>query len=353
MADGTSDKSIAVIKTCKKCKNHAQSGLKCIKCETVSHVSCAKLLKNVIKIDDKFINCCEGVDNLNKMECNGSLQKSSFGESHILNLEISHLKELLLHKDQIIDNQRTAIVALQEQVRLLDIINNDRKISNIATCATSLSKGSKTIRQAPSSKTTNSNISETNKSEITLNSETDKSISIGKVNVVPIKVNKQSIDIKNTNDSGNLHSKCSMDEEKPITDNNTEFTVVSYKKRPNRVKNAPIVGELELAKDNSILKAIERVAYLHVFKLHPSTTTDEVIAYLRPSFPEVECEQLKSVHPEIYSSFKVTIKSENRENAMNPAIWPKGTCVNRFFHRKLCSKGCFAVTEKRQFKRHL
>ncbi|KAK4885823.1 hypothetical protein RN001_002094 [Aquatica leii] len=180
MADGAGDLPTPITKTCKKCKNYAQSGLECVKCQTVSHVSCVKLLKNVIKIDDKFINCCGNVDNNLKMEYTGIVQKNIVGENYNLNLEISHLREILKHKDEIISNQKTAIHALQEQVCLLNIVNKTTSLNRTLE-----------LNQNPTLNSTNSAISVTKKSKLPTNIETDKAVSIEKVNVIPINVNKQ------------------------------------------------------------------------------------------------------------------------------------------------------------------
>ncbi|XP_023311298.1 serine/arginine repetitive matrix protein 1-like [Anoplophora glabripennis] len=57
---GKSQESVAPQKTCKRCKVMALSGLKCIKCDTVSHNGCVKLLKNVISVELDEIICCAG-----------------------------------------------------------------------------------------------------------------------------------------------------------------------------------------------------------------------------------------------------------------------------------------------------
>lgn len=52
---------------------------------------------------------------------------------------------------------------------------------------------------------------------------------------------------------------------------------------------------------------------------------------LKPEFPEVCCEQLIGRNSAQYSSFKVTINETNFKKAMNPALWPYGACINKFF----------------------
>ncbi|KAK4881404.1 hypothetical protein RN001_004723, partial [Aquatica leii] len=56
MADGVNSNAS---KPYKKCNNIAQNGLKCIKCKSLSHIGFVEVLNNVIKIDDKHIDCCK------------------------------------------------------------------------------------------------------------------------------------------------------------------------------------------------------------------------------------------------------------------------------------------------------
>lgn len=111
-------------------------------------------------------------------------------------------------------------------------------------------------------------------------------------------------------------------------DDNKPFTTVSYRKR--RPKNNTIVGsnsESEIS-----LKQPLKLAFLHVYKLHPETTVNDLQNFLKPIFPEVAVEQLISKYPNYYSSFKVTVSESKLAAAMTPTLWPSGACVNRFFH---------------------
>lgn len=77
-----------------------------------------------------------------------------------------------------------------------------------------------------------------------------------------------------------------------------------------------------------------KLAFLHVYKLHPETTVNELTRSIEPIFPGVVCEQIKSRFPQYYSSFKVTISESNLPTAWNPDVWPKGVLVNWFFRPK-------------------
>lgn len=49
--------TMEAVKPCKKCKVIAESGLRCIICDTVSHNGCVKNLKNIEVVDGDWIIC--------------------------------------------------------------------------------------------------------------------------------------------------------------------------------------------------------------------------------------------------------------------------------------------------------
>lgn len=112
--------------------------------------------------------------------------------------------------------------------------------------------------------------------------------------------------------------------------NDEDFNEVKYKKR--RPKVNVVVGNNSTT--TCSLKPSNALAFLHVYKLHPETNVEELTSYLSQLFPEVKCEKLNSQYPNYYSSFKVTIHKDHYAQATDPALWPKGSCVNRFFHRR-------------------
>lgn len=108
--------------------------------------------------------------------------------------------------------------------------------------------------------------------------------------------------------------------------------VANKSKRGRNNMRDPIVGELQT--DKAMLKAVPRRTCLHVTRLHPQTTSEDVTESLKEDLPGVVCEQLRSRFPESYASFKVTIDQDDLNKAMTPLLWPKGTFVRRFFQRR-------------------
>lgn len=56
---------------------------------------------------------------------------------------------------------------------------------------------------------------------------------------------------------------------------------------------------------------------------------------LQTNFPAVETEKLNSLHPNLYSSFKVIIYEKYFEKAWNPDVRSVGAWINHFFHFKM------------------
>lgn len=105
----------------------------------------------------------------------------------------------------------------------------------------------------------------------------------------------------------------------------------------NRLKD--IIYGAKGASNPGDLKGVPRLGFIHVSKLDPATTPDAVETYLKQIVPGCRCEQLDSKHPDVYSSFKITVPYDNITQVMNPSIWPTGARLDRFFHGRRGPRG--------------
>lgn len=352
MVPSAAGASSSSIKPCKRCKCIAQSGLKCVICGTVSHNSCVGLLKSSIKvIDDKSIVCCDlpVVNNKDDLEASFDSAKD-FSVNDVSKMEVHYLKEIIIQKDTIIQNQIDVITSLKQQINLLNKFNvdkvfpsdtikvkpstckkNNRKQSSAtsgvgnagnAECATSLKSTMTTIS------TEIDRVDPSHGSHGTKKNLTCKQPDVGKASKVRVD-NENSTDklISKAEVSNAIHQtetilKC----QEFININDKPFMEVNYKR--NRRLNKAIIGNNE----NLTSKIRPNHAFLHVFKLHPEFTVEELTEIIKPVIPEAVCEQMDSKYPHYYSSFKVTVNDSSLSAALNPEIWPKGAWVNRFFH---------------------
>lgn len=90
-----------------------------------------------------------------------------------------------------------------------------------------------------------------------------------------------------------------------------------------------IIGKKQ---DNGLLVAQKEV-HLHIWRLYPSTTVDDLTNYIKKSLPNLEltCSALKARGN--YASFKVTTLESAYEDLISPDFWPNGVAIDRFFVR--------------------
>lgn len=99
----------------------------------------------------------------------------------------------------------------------------------------------------------------------------------------------------------------------------------------NYAKNSkPIIGKSNI----NIVKSIPKQGYLHVYRLHPETTVDLLMSFLKKSAPSIKfgCEQLEKKDNST-ASFKVCFPIVDCAKVYDPDIWPDGAAVRRFTFR--------------------
>lgn len=86
---------------------------------------------------------------------------------------------------------------------------------------------------------------------------------------------------------------------------------------------------------NIALRAADRKVWIHLSRFNKNTNCDEILKYLKEEFPNQEnfsCEQLTTLGD--YASFKVGASYSLLESLNNPALWPAGIAINRFFQKR-------------------
>lgn len=341
----------ALNKGCKRCGNVAKTGLKCIQCGTLTHKTCCEKLK-IKQIDENSINCCdkERLVDGGDVECLSVPIPSTEVLDNTVNAngretEIYYLKELLKQKDIIIKNQSIAIYSLQEQISMLktnvykspasssDKLETTDEMLPYAKVAATINSGKvyRTAVNLPPSESSTANLN-SNKGHLPY-AQLDKKNK--KIVNKPISADAVNNALKSIEARDKMEQIINLENDAKTVNQSNASPVSEIKiKGIYKVKNKPIMGK-KVFQDNSMaLKAAERKAFLHVYKLHPETEIKTLISYLSPIFPEVKIEKMNALHPQYYSSFKVEIDFTNMDKAMNPDLWPVGTCINRFFHRK-------------------
>ncbi|KAG5861581.1 hypothetical protein JTB14_004145 [Gonioctena quinquepunctata] len=261
--------------------------------------------------------------------------------------EIHYLKIFIRQKDKLIENQNFTLKAFCDQIDLLKRSTNNNNHFNQLSAQQLTSQGEKrnlvdipeSIGECPASSTKPAH-SAILKNPIV--SDRRKAIAVSSAPVVTTLPNCSSLprnsriskkDVSAAIHQANSESKCReiiQMGSKEDAGKSEGFTLVSQRKK-NKLRNNPaIVGQLDLP-CGSRIKYAPKMSFLHVYKMHPETIPEDLISILSPLFPEVRCEKLNSMYPNLYSSFKVTILECNVEKALNPSIWPKGTWVKKIF----------------------
>lgn len=324
MTGSSSAGSLGATKKCIRCKQNAPSALDCVKCGATIHKGCIKLMKTARLLNDVDVVCCEGVntpDNpkFDEAKVDLAVENVEEGASDALIVEIKYLKKLIEQKDVVIDTQKEAINALKDQVKLLksertrkspgapsavrgaDVNNgaalHDGKVVDRVGAGDGLCSGAGGVEDSGMPAITREKVS------AGLHIAGARAVLSKYVNLVG-------------------------DEGKPDVSGDV-------RKRPGHHRNRPIVGtkEVVLGSDGNAgtVRAAMEYSPIHVYKLHVKTTTQDLVDYLKPNFPEVKVEMLKSAHPDWYSSFKITVLKHNEAKAMDPDLWPVGVRLSRFF----------------------
>nr|CAI5827518.1 unnamed protein product [Callosobruchus analis] len=74
--------------------------------------------------------------------------------------------------------------------------------------------------------------------------------------------------------------------------------------------------------------AVPNMSYFHVSRVHPDTTQENMVEFLKDDFPEVVCDKISAKYPDLYSSFKVGLYATNAEKFLVASTWTTGTRIN-------------------------
>lgn len=291
---------------CTRCKNPARTGIKCIRCGKVSHKSCLKILKTAKFIDDDTVICCTETDD--QLSIPGkSLHISVSDASTDTNLSttesldkarISYLEEIIRLKDLIISNQSIAIRSLNEQIILL-------KNSKSVLCS-----------PPPTHKATSQQ---------------------SNINVKPVATTSTNSLISDKAVSNAIHNARALNTCNKII-NLEDDKIKVPTTRPKTRTRSILIGSQESTSNcpfkAAITSAPDRPYEYHVTNLDVNTDVDILSGYLKSFSPNIIVEKLSSKNPLKYSSFKLTVPSNESSSILDSNVWPCGVVLNRFFPSK-------------------
>lgn len=346
MSAGTGARPAAA--SCKRCKSNVVNGIKCINCDSLFHVSCAKL-SNVKILSDKTLNCCES-ENMQVDSDDAffdAIQDSSSSSSS--KVDISIFKYIIKQKDCIINELQDKIIILNNHIEVLNkcmVFSSNTNTKNVTvnkdTATSSKDKESKSLRDiVPEKKqeiARKINGTDVHTGEGVVSDKKD--VFTRKVNKPGILVNKEVITEKQVSVAINevtgkmKLNECinmEMDSARSQEQETKKWETVDFKRRRKSTSKSMVMGN---NKQSDTIKGVPKYVELHVCRIDPGTTSEMLRKYLESSFSEVKCESLISRQPELYSSFKVSVYERNFQRAMDPNVWPEGALIGRFLYRR-------------------
>ncbi|CAH1100941.1 unnamed protein product [Psylliodes chrysocephalus] len=248
-------------------------------------------MKNVKFLKDGTIICCsekkseeEDTDSIPQ-----NVQEIQGGIPNVDKITITYLEELIKQKDMTIKNQDIAIKALSDQINLLKQLEN----------------------QAPKSVSVSPSISSLNAWDTSKADQTEQHRK--KTNVISKPVTKKAL-------SNAVHTAESLQVCQEVINLNKEESYASKTSvnKPNKARNL-LIGNNENLADCPFKAAVTHrntLRHYHATNLEPDTDQTELLNYMKKYAPNIEIQKLNSRSPQLYSSFKITVPSEESDNIL-------------------------------------
>ncbi|KAJ3664787.1 hypothetical protein Zmor_000330 [Zophobas morio] len=207
MDANSSSQSGTSAQICRKCKSKVVSALKCISCDNVYHLSCAKGVSYVKILDSKSLVCCDKVK-MPPVVCEDSeffeaMEQMSGPEKKV---DIAVFNYIIKQKDEIIKELRDRVKTQSEMIDIL--IKSSNNLGGSTDCSLS-------SMDAFSSKTMNKNVSGVEARKVVNKSEPE----IRNTSIYPNTNSCNEVDLNNSSDNGKNPSE-------------KEVTGVTLKRRP-------------------------------------------------------------------------------------------------------------------------
>lgn len=339
--------------------------VKCRNCVKTWHRSCCERNNLEVAVNNTT-NCCTKittshedsenvVDESEKVTEDGDVlegERESRDDVRMLQMEITYLKQLLIEKQRAIDDKCAIIIDKECIIKLLNEqlcgggAVDGRRLHMRSTCDGNQGRdGDGGLREVVHSDgddpvgLRDRDVTEVGRLDGTTVGVTgDMSLSSaashgGSNRSTRLESSSNKRVNKNTNSTEKVGKH--VNKNTKSADGTEDWHVVKRKGRQGengrRSSTEIIRGDNEKVEN---LCAAPKMAYLHISRLYPTTTADDVTRYLNQLCKGVIVERLESRQPEIYSSFKLTASFDSLEILRNPNTWPKGATIKRFFHRR-------------------
>ncbi|CAH0561726.1 unnamed protein product [Brassicogethes aeneus] len=282
------------------------------------HPGCTKYFRNIKKIDENTILCCEKLDEKSDNVID-DLDSSSESVTTVIdnNVEVAYLKKLLDEKDNAIGYLKDNIAALNEQIKVLNLLVNLR---NPMTSQIHEPKQEKALQKSTSQST---HVPSTYIDVTTRNKNTKTKIS-----------NKNKVNNESTKNESKQTNKISKEQVKnainqAFESSNMGKTIEQVNRSKSTIYGTKNVEEI----------AVEKKAWLFISRFKTSFSTVDMENYLKAIQPNGSHIVKQLTNQGYYNSFKVGIDLKYKEDFLKDEVWPVGIIISNFtFKRKMIEK---------------
>lgn len=324
---------------CIRCKKPVGTGVRCLRCGTLSHKSCLKSLKHVTFFENNTCHCCPLVAPKTcplihkEMETNKTQNDM---EIEMYRQKVQSLEIIIKEKDNTIKFQDVAIKSLNDQINLLKSVNimfkNANHIQNEPPTSSTNHEINNSLLARPAITSNNldkGNNFDTNEIKGAIHTaqtkqKCDELINLQKGN----EVSALNLEVKKSTKS------IQQDKFKTSNYTHTLDETTTSSNNPPKPKNI-LVGNGVFNEECPFKAAsFNSHKHFHVTNIEVDVGEKSLQEYLMNFAPDVKVLKINSRNPRYYSSFKVSVPVNQVENLLNSAIWPNGTIVNHFFYSK-------------------
>ncbi|KAJ3656985.1 hypothetical protein Zmor_016021 [Zophobas morio] len=312
---------------CRKCKILPVSGLLCVKCGSLSHPSCVKILKNIKLISDTQIICCDNVDGSSKNELdsvNLSLHSSPTNSTVDISVLIKKAMEPLLEE---IKYLRAEIISLKESnIDLVKVLTSANVSDNKSLFSSKLKK----VDPIPSSYVGQKRTEPMSKKPGFIISNHEKLHTRNENIRNDDKGCKQTSAVPQTPPSRTWHSE--VEDSLSNVSVEEKWTVPRRSRRNRKKQPPPIIGTsvAASASESNFRSTYVKKAWFYVGKVNKETSSDDVKSYISGKLPSDEVTVDKLNTQGSYQSFRVGVKFAYKDTLFKEEFWPQGVVVRRF-----------------------
>ncbi|CAH1099368.1 unnamed protein product [Psylliodes chrysocephalus] len=287
---------------CRKFPTEISKCSKCSKCDSYYHNGCLKQLRNIKYLKDGTIICCSDNETSNKdSESASSPNEQPENSASVADkLTIRYLEEIMKQKEIIIKQQDQTIQALKDQIILMKQVASQTTVSPKISASTH--KHTIPVMNTNNLHVKNSNQLVDNGNNLMESYQKRQS------------TNQHQITSKSV--AGAVHGAESLQICQDI---------INLERPTPMTRRSILIGKNENSTNfpfKAARRHISNEKHYHVTNLEPEIDTAKLSDYLKKFAPNIQVQKLNSRQPEVYSSVKITVPSDESDKILNSEVWP-------------------------------